>query len=88
MTGTSRPHIKALVNEIHVGLKAMGEHHQRPEGNQLGWWVLLDYSDVVVHVMQPEARTYYELDRLYGDSPEIDWETVPVELPAERTADV
>ena len=69
----------ALFNELHVRLKAAGETHGRAEGVELGGWVLLDYSDVVVHLLQPEAREYYDLDRLYGDCPKLDWESV--ELP-------
>ena len=72
ISGASRPHVKALADEIHVKLKARGERHLRAEGTELGWWVLLDYVDVVVHVLQPEAREYYDLDGLYRDCPALD----------------
>ena len=85
MTGTSRPHVKALYNEIHTRLKAAGERHAKTEGLDLGWWVLVDYSDVVVHVLQPEAREYYALDHLYQECPELDWASVEVAaLPGAR----
>jgi ribosome-associated protein len=80
VTATSRPQVRAVQNELHVRLKALGETHLPIEGADLGWWVLLDYVDVVVHVMQPEARAYYELEVLYGDSPRVDWQKVA--LPA------
>lgn len=80
ISGLSRPHVKALYDEIHVHLKALGETHPRAEGADLGWWVLMDYVDVVVHIQQPEARQYYELDQLYGQCAEVDWTKVP--LPA------
>ena len=80
ISGVSRPHVKAIADEIHVRLKACGERHLRAEGTELGWWVLLDYVDVVVHVMQPEAREYYDLDGLYRECPTLDRTTVP--LPA------
>ena len=87
ITGTSRPHVKALYNELHVRLKAAGELHARAEGTDLGWWVLLDYSDVVVHLLQPEARDYYALDSLYQDCPILDWNAVELpELPRPETA--
>lgn len=87
ITGTSRPHVKALYNEIHVRLKAAGERHSRAEGADLGWWVLLDFIDVVVHIQQPEAREYYALDTLYGDCPRLDWQSVALpELPDPRIA--
>ena len=56
VTATSRPHVKAVANELHVVLKALGETHARAEGLELGWWVLLDYIDVVVHILQPGCR--------------------------------
>jgi ribosome-associated protein len=83
VTATSKPHAKALYNEIHVGLKALGEQHRPAEGTDLGWWVLLDYGDVVVHLMQPEARDYYALDHLYGECPDLDWRKIAAEKPAE-----
>lgn len=80
ISGTSRPHVKALYDEVHVRLKALGELHSKAEGADLGWWVLLDYVDVVVHILQPEAREYYALDALYRECPQVDLSNV--ELPA------
>jgi len=80
VTATSRPHVKALYNELHVRLKAAGEHHSRAEGAEAGWWVLLDYVDVVVHILQDEAREYYGLDTLYEECEQLDWRSVA--LPA------
>jgi ribosome-associated protein len=77
-TGLSRPQVKAITQEIHVRLKAAGLRHSRIEGTDMGWWVLIDYGDVVVHVMQPEAREYYDLDGLYTDAAEVDWRAVDV----------
>ena len=78
VTGTSRPHVRAMYEEVHHCLKRLGENHSRAEGADLGWWVLLDYSDVVVHIQQDEARDYYGLDDLYGDCPKFDWTKVEV----------
>lgn len=81
-SGTSRAHVKAMYDELHVRLKAAGEQHTRPEGTELGWWIVLDYGDVVVHLLQPEAREFYDIERLYGDCPRFDWTSEPeVELP-------
>ncbi len=80
VTGTSRPHVKALYDELHVRLKAAGETHARAEGADLGWWIVIDYGDVVVHLVQPEARQFYNLDNLYKECPELEWSAV--ELPA------
>lgn len=76
ISGLSRPHVKAIYGEIHTALKSLGEHHLRAEGAELGWWILLDYLDVVVHILQPEARDFYDLDGLYRDCPQLDLSTV------------
>jgi ribosome-associated protein len=78
VSGLSRPHVRAIFDEIHATLKAAGERHSRVEGADLGWWVLMDYMDVVVHVLQPEAREYYELDGLYAECPLLDYTRVPL----------
>ena len=79
VTGTSRPHVRAMYEDVHHRLKRLGETHSKEEGADLGWWVLVDYGDVVVHIQQEEAREYYGLDDLYGDCPKLDWGSVPVE---------
>ena len=86
VTGLSRPHVKAITSEIHARLKELGEHHGKIEGADLGWWVLLDFIDVVVHVLQPEARSYYALDQLYAECPVLDYRDAPVPPLAEPRA--
>jgi ribosome-associated protein len=82
VTGLNRPHVKAIHHELHVRLKAVGETYKKAEGADACWWVLLDYGDVVVHILQEEARGFYDLDQLYGDCPQADWEKVELpELP-------
>ena len=78
VTGKNRNHVRALENELHVRAKAIGQRHHPVEGHELHWWVVLDFDDVVVHLLQPEARAYYDLDRLYADCPRLDWEAVPI----------
>ncbi|HJP01336.1 MAG TPA: ribosome silencing factor [Planctomycetota bacterium] len=76
ITALNRPHVKAVHQELHVSLKAAGETCAKAEGADVGWWVLMDYLDVVVHILQPEARAYYDLDHLYGECPELDWQSI------------
>ena len=78
VTGKNRPHVRAIYDELHVRLKAAGERHRPVEGADLGWWVVLDYGDVVVHVFQDEARSFYDLERLYSECPTVDWESIEV----------
>jgi ribosome-associated protein len=86
VTGLARPHVKAIYSEIHAQFKELGERHSKAEGVDLGWWVLLDFSDVVVHILQPEARKYYDLDGLYRECPLLDFEKVQLPANALRTS--
>jgi ribosome-associated protein len=86
VTGLSRPHVQAITNEIHTRLKEFGERHTKAEGADLGWWVLLDFADVVVHVLQPEARQYYALDQLYAECPILDVDSIALPSLAEPRA--
>ncbi len=68
-TGTSQPHLRAIVEEISSRLR--DEHDLRPvrsEGATGGNWVVLDFFDVIVHVMHTEARQRYDLEGLWGDA--------------------
>ena len=86
-TGQNRTHVRALYNVLHVRLKSAGERHRPVEGADLGWWIVLDFGDVVVHLLQQDARNYYDLDHLYGDCPRLDWRSIEIpELPKERAA--
>ena len=68
-SGTSQPHLRAIVEEIHSKLR--DDHDLRPsrsEGYTSGTWVVLDYFDVIVHVMHSETRKRYDLEGLWGDA--------------------
>jgi ribosome-associated protein len=75
-TGQNRNHVRAIFNELHVRLKAAGETHRPVEGADLGWWIVMDYGDVIVHLLQDEAREFYDIERLYADCKLADWESV------------
>lgn len=72
-TGTSTPHTKALADFVEEKVEdALQVNILRKEGYQGGSWVLLDYSTVVVQIFKPEDREYYNLEKLWGDSPQVD----------------
>jgi ribosome-associated protein len=71
-TGTSRPHLRTLVEEIEAQLKTVGRRALRREGVEYGKWVLLDYGDFVVHLFDDETRELYDLERLWADAPRIE----------------
>lgn len=65
-TGTSNRHVKALANNVAVEVKKHGLPAMGIEGTQAADWVLVDFGDVVVHVMSAEARDFYDLERLWS----------------------
>lgn len=71
-SGSSAPHIKALVDEVDKQLSESGEPPTRREGQRSDLWVLMDFGCVVVHVFTEEARKFYDLERLWGDAEDVD----------------
>jgi ribosome-associated protein len=68
-SGTSNRHVKSLVDYVVESSKADGNPPIGVEGREVLDWVLLDLGDVVVHVMRPESRAFYELERLWSELP-------------------
>lgn len=68
-TVDSAAQLRAVAESIEVTLKHMGFGFPRLEGKGESSWVILDYFDVVVHLMLTEAREFYKLERLWGDAP-------------------
>jgi ribosome-associated protein len=68
-TGTSTTHIKALAGEVELEMK--NKHNRLPdhiEGYSSARWILMDYSDVVVHIFHNEDRDFYSLEKLWRAS--------------------
>jgi len=57
---------RALASNVHDKLRAIGASVLGVEGDDSGEWVLVDLGEVIVHVMQPAVRTYYNLEELWG----------------------
>jgi ribosome-associated protein len=77
-SGTSEPHLRAIVDEITDRLR--DEHDLRPlrkDGSMQGAWVVLDFFDVIVHVMRADARERYDLEGLWGDAARVKLKTKP-----------
>ena len=71
-SGTSEPHLRAIADEIMDTLKEA--HQLRPsavDGALQTAWVVLDYFDVIVHIMRPDVREHYDLEGLWGDAPRV-----------------
>lgn len=67
-SGTSRRHLQSLVDRVDETLSGLGLEPLGREGDASSDWVLIDYADVLVHVMLPEARLYYDLEQLWSAS--------------------
>lgn len=65
-SGTSNRHVKSLANNVIDEAKQKGIRTIGVEGDNVGEWVLVDFGDVVVHVMLPDARTFYDIERLWS----------------------
>ena len=71
-SGTSEPHLRAIVDEITEKLKE--DHDLRPraiDGTLHTAWIVLDYFDVIIHVMRQDVRDRYDLESLWGDAPRV-----------------
>ncbi len=66
-SGISDRQVKGLANNVIQKAKARGVRLLGVEGENVGDWVLVDLGDVIVHVMQPHIRDFYNLEQLWGD---------------------
>ena len=67
VSGTSDTHVKALAREASDTLRKQGVKPLNEDGADVGEWVLVDFGDVVLHVMRPEVRQYYDLEKLWDE---------------------
>ncbi len=68
-SGTSNRQTRALANNVQVKVKEAGGEVISVEGEESGEWVLVDLGDIVVHLMQPAVRSYYNLEELWSTTP-------------------
>ncbi len=69
--GNSITQLRSIADAVEATLKAEGSRVFHREGLPESGWLLLDFSDVIVHVFLPETREFYALERLWGDAPEL-----------------
>jgi ribosome-associated protein len=71
-TGTSEPHLRAIVEEVRERLRDDFSLEPRAvDGSLQTAWVVLDYFDVIVHVMRGDVREHYDLEGLWSDAPRV-----------------
>ncbi len=76
-SGDSDVHVRAIAEHILNGLADEGNRPSGVEGERSARWVLIDYIDLVVHVFHPVVREFYQLERLWGDAPQLAVEEPP-----------
>ncbi len=80
-SGSSMPHLRAILRDVRGHVEDWtGSKPANAEGKAGSRWVVLDYIDVMVHVMHGELREYYGLEQLWGDAKEIEWQGVDADI--------
>jgi ribosome-associated protein len=76
-SGTNERQVQAIANAVEESLRALGVKPLHVEGFAAAQWILLDYGDFLVHALLEERRTYYGLERLWRDAPEVTADFLP-----------
>ncbi|WP_350342519.1 ribosome silencing factor [Proteinivorax tanatarense] len=72
-TANNVPHIKSICDEVEDSLHSEGVNFIRKEGYDEGNWIILDYGDIVVHLMLAEQREYYGLEKFWRQAKEVEF---------------
>jgi ribosome-associated protein len=80
-TGLSERQVDGIVDAVEERLLTLGAKPVRREGKNGARWVLLDYGEIVVHVLHAEDRDFYALEKLWKDCPEVALPGVGLEAP-------
>jgi ribosome-associated protein len=70
-SGTSDAHVRGIADSVMAKMGRSGVRTHHVEGLNAGRWVLLDYVDFVIHLFHPDTRSFYQLERLWSDAPEL-----------------
>lgn len=71
-TGSSNTQIKALAGEVEYKMSLCGLESLNIDGYNEGTWIVIDYGPVMVHVFSRDMRDFYKLEKLYGETSEVD----------------
>lgn len=73
VSATSKPHLDAVEEEISKKLKELGYYKANRDGGESNMWRVSDYGGFLAHIMTPEARDFYALDKIFSFGKEIDY---------------
>lgn len=74
-SGTSTKHVQSMADKV---IERLCEHDIKvlgAEGREVGDWVLLDFGDVILHLMRPQTRAFYDLEKLWSDAKRVKFKT-------------
>ena len=71
-TATSRVHMKAVRDGVEEAMEQTRHRLYAREGNEQAQWILLDYGDVIVHVLTADTRAFYKLERMWASAPQVE----------------
>lgn len=71
--GTSSVHCRSIYRDLRVELKKLDHLPFGEDGKDSGQWIAMDYIDFIVHIFEPEMRSYYDLEGIWGDAPELSY---------------
>jgi ribosome-associated protein len=74
-SGTSITHIQSIAEGVKDRLREETKMRARPEGDAQSYWMILDYSDVILHIFSDETREFYDLESLWSDAKVTRWAT-------------
>lgn len=78
--GTNKNQVQAMVDNVQEELFKAGYEMKQMEGYRQGNWVLLDFSDIIIHIFDKENRLFYDLERIWRDGKEISLEELNLNL--------
>lgn len=76
VTGGSTPHLRSLAEEVDLARKREKIKGARKTGDTASGWMVVDFGDVVVHIMTAELREFYALEKLWSDAKRVDVDAV------------
>lgn len=81
-TATNKRQMHALADEVRRAMKARGSARLGVEGYEQSSWIVEDFGDVVLHIFTPETRALYDLENLWGDAPQVEWQECTAAAPS------
>lgn len=67
-SGTSITHIHSIAEGVRDHMREVAKQRTKPEGEAGSYWIIMDYSDVILHVFDEDTREFYDLERLWADA--------------------